>query len=45
MFRPNISLKEDGKNYGLICKYELIKHRLYVGDIENVYEKKLKRAI
>ena len=35
MFILKLLSKEDGENYGQFCKYELIKHRLYVGVIEN----------
>ena len=37
MFSPHLSSNKDGKNYGEFCKYELIKYKPYVGDIENTY--------
>ena len=39
IFSPHLSSKEDGKNCGELCKYELVKHKPCVGDIENVYYK------
>ena len=37
MFSPHLSSKEDGKNYREFCKYESIKHKPYVDNIENAY--------
>ena len=42
MFNPNIPSKEDGKNYGQFCKYELIKCFPYVDNIENMYNDLIK---
>ena len=39
MFIPIFLPKGYGENYGLFCKYELIYHCLYVGAIENAYNK------
>ena len=38
MFSLHILSKEDGENYGEFSTYEFIKHRLYVGNIENTYD-------
>ena len=35
MFSPHLLSNEDGENYGEFCKYELIKHKPYVGEMEN----------
>ena len=37
MFSPYLSSEEEGENFGEFCKYELIKYRPYVGEIENAY--------
>ena len=37
MFSPKISPKGDTENHGQFCKYELIKHRPYVDNMENTY--------